>query len=370
MTVAATVNGSRPAIGSWLRDEIGQERGFYAGLAAFVLATIALAAFRGETVLPHMAEYGERIGRVVVALLSGLILVLCLRALLRGGEGLLLKSIFVSFKLIVRAKYLRFLYACVLLALFMAAFLYHKAYIPVLVPFRWDATFAQWEAALLGGRQPWEVIHPLVGYPPITILLDIVYASWVVMVFVVWSGLLISSRTPRALRMRYWRATFLSWIVIGLVMATGLSSAGPCFFGNVVPGVPDQFAGLTLYLAQVDALFPLSQMESREFLWDVYMGRSDLPGGISAMPSMHNAQAALFVAAGFALNRKLGVAMLIYGILIFIGSIHLGWHYALDGIVGVAAAAVIWWICGWQLLGASTDGRTGLQATPSPSEKS
>ncbi|MGX5841475.1 hypothetical protein ACWGTI_12205 [Mesorhizobium sp. ArgA1] len=30
----------------------------------------------------------------------------------------------------------------------------------------------------------------------------------------------------------------------------------------------------------------------------------------------------------------------------FFGSIHLGWHYAVDGIVGIAAALAIWWGCG------------------------
>jgi hypothetical protein len=38
--------------------------------------------------------------------------------------------------------------------------------------------------------------------------------------------------------------------------------------------------------------------------------------------------------------------MLIYAALIFVGSIHLGWHYAVDGIVGAAAAIAVWWCCG------------------------
>lgn len=35
--------------------------------------------------------------------------------------------------------------------------------------------------------------------------------------------------------------------------------------------------------------------------------------------------------------------------LIFIGSIHLGWHYAVDGLVAFAMMSAIWWAAGWFL---------------------
>ena len=348
--MATIVDGAKfTSLPAWIKLEFLRERGFYIGFAAFVFVTIILAALRGETLFPHLAEYGVRLVRVLAAAFSGLLIVLCLRALILGGNGSLLGSIFASAKSIIAMRFARFVYACVLLTFFMAAFLYHKTNIPIVTPFQWDATFAHWESAMLGGRQPWELIHPLVGYPPVTIALDLIYSSWVVMVFMVWAGLLVSARTPRQLRMRYWRATIISWLVIGVVMAMVFSSAGPCFFGDVVPAIPNPFAGLDQYLARVNQIFPLSQMVSRNFLWDVYTGQSELPGGISAMPSMHNAQAALFVAVGFSLSSRLGAAMLVYAILIFVGSIHLGWHYALDGIVGWIAAAAIWLACGWRL---------------------
>jgi hypothetical protein len=50
----------------------------------------------------------------------------------------------------------------------------------------------------------------------------------------------------------------------------------------------------------------------------------------------------LFVLAAYRVNRRFGHAMSVYAILIFIGSIHLAWHYAVDGIVGGAAAVVVW----------------------------
>ena len=64
------------------------------------------------------------------------------------------------------------------------------------------------------------------------------------------------------------------------------------------------------------------------------------------MPSMHNAQAALFAVFAYSLNRRFGHAMLAYAALVFVGSIHLAWHYAVDGIAGIAGALAIWWVCG------------------------
>jgi hypothetical protein len=33
-------------------------------------------------------------------------------------------------------------------------------------------------------------------------------------------------------------------------------------------------------------------------------------------------------------------------LLVLIGSVHLGWHYAVDGYVAIAAVTGFWWIAG------------------------
>ena len=83
-------------------------------------------------------------------------------------------------------------------------------------------------------------------------------------------------------------------------------------------------------------------------------------GGISAMPSLHNALAVLFACVAWHLSRSLGRIMTGYAAIVWIGSIHLGWHYALDGVVAFVATIALWSLSG--LMIQSTRGR--LYAKP------
>ena len=64
------------------------------------------------------------------------------------------------------------------------------------------------------------------------------------------------------------------------------------------------------------------------------------------MPSMHNATALLFVLASAGRPRWVRVALGVHCALIFIGSVHLGWHYAVDGYASMALALGLWWVTG------------------------
>jgi membrane-associated phospholipid phosphatase len=64
--------------------------------------------------------------------------------------------------------------------------------------------------------------------------------------------------------------------------------------------------------------------------------------GISAMPSVHNALAILFAFAAWRVNKPLGSIFAAYAVLIWVGSIHLGWHYAIDGLAAAGLTLGIW----------------------------
>jgi len=75
--------------------------------------------------------------------------------------------------------------------------------------------------------------------------------------------------------------------------------------------------------------------------------RYGVGGGISAMPSMHMSIVTLFVLAGWSVSRRWGLLATAFFVVIFLGSIHLGYHYAVDGYVSMALTTVIWVVSGW-----------------------
>jgi hypothetical protein len=84
-------------------------------------------------------------------------------------------------------------------------------------------------------------------------------------------------------------------------------------------------------------------------MWNLYLvnGRDDkIAGAIAAMPSLHVASACAFYLVARISNRRLGWAFFTFLVLMLLGSIHLGWHYAIDGYAGIAGTIAIWWGCG------------------------
>lgn len=335
------------SFGAWAVRELRANCLIYGLIAAFVLYTFVVAAMAGDSLLPFFYTYVHRGVRALVLLCCAGILAVAVRSLVQDEvESPLAYVRSYLFTPESRRTVAAFSFGCTTLAVFMGAFLYNKTMIPDFAPFSWDPVFAAWDRSLFFGRQPWEVLHPLIGYPAITIGIDFLYSAWVPLVFVVWSGLLISPRASRALRQRFWLATVLSWIIVGLGMATSLSSAGPCFVPMLFPGLAGEYAGLNAYLERVNDGFILTSALSKDYLWEIYASATGEPGGISAMPSMHNAQAVLFVLASYPVSRRLGHLMVAYAVVIFVGSVHLAWHYAVDGFVAAAAALAVWWIAG------------------------
>lgn len=326
--------------------EFRENRIFYIILGLWLAYTVAGSILRSDGFIGELAEYGGRAARAAFVLGCAVVTVAAIRVLLSRPEKPL-KALAVSLAVMMPGRtVIRYVYGMAVFTVFMAAFLHNKMLIPEISPFAWDETFSQLDKALFGGYQPWQLLQPILGYPPVTRLLDYAYVGWVPGVFLFWSWMIASPSVPANLRRRFWTATILSWILLGIVMATVFSSAGPFFPPQFLPAQAGDYTELNAYLADLHQTFMLSSSFTKEHLLEVYTGVTTEPGGISAMPSMHNAQAMLFVLAAYRVNRVFGHLMLGYAVIIFVASIMLAWHYAVDGLIGIAGAYAIWWTVG------------------------
>jgi len=70
--------------------------------------------------------------------------------------------------------------------------------------------------------------------------------------------------------------------------------------------------------------------------------QSGLGSGITAMPSMHCAIAFLYWIAVRRISPKWGAFFAVFFFITWISSVHLAYHYAVDGLVSLLAVAAIW----------------------------
>jgi hypothetical protein len=213
--------------------------------------------------------------------------------------------------------------------------------IPSFQPFRWDLTLMEFDRSLHFGHMPWELIHSFLAVPLLTKVIDILYASWFVLLFTV--AICMAFSCDAKLRLQFFISFFSTWTILGTAMATALFSAGPCYYGRIVSG-NDPYMPLMDYLDLVHReVSPLYAITAQEYLWDAYTSGIHIPGGgISAMPSLHVAIAVLCALVVWKMNRVFGAFLWGYAVIIIIGSVHLGWHYAVDGYVSILATIAIW----------------------------
>lgn len=233
---------------------------------------------------------------------------------------------------------------------FLASFVHFKMRIPELGGFQWDDAFHEMDKVLFGGQTAFEFLAPVYEFPLLVSVLDKMYSLWIPGIFVFWCWVAYDARLPMALRQQYLVATVATWTLGGIVLATVFGSVGPCFFGDIHAGQPDPFAGLVDKLRAINDSYPLVALPVQQGLLDAFRHPGvDVVGGISAMPSMHNAQAAIFVLIALRLNRWLVLGTTLFGGVIVSGSIILGWHYAVDSLAGLVIALVVWHASGFLL---------------------
>lgn len=204
----------------------------------------------------------------------------------------------------------------------MIAFMWVKPLLNYLVPFRADPLLADLDHLLFFGHDPWALLEPL-AFPAAGLVYHPLWFG--AMVFAL---LMAANAKASAQRSAVLLSYFVLWSVAGPLIHVALPAAGPIFYERM--GYGPRFAGLD------------GGPETREvadYLWSIYASKSFGAGsGISAMPSMHVTISSWIVITFHVFAKSWRWLALVAWAVIFTLSMALGWHYALDGIVGAVAA--------------------------------
>jgi membrane-associated phospholipid phosphatase len=248
----------------------------------------------------------------------------------------------------LRARWL--ILAILMVGLTLPLFQLFKQHILPARGFPFDPYVAALDRFLFAGHDAWRITHALFGSVGGTLFFDRVYALWLPMMFVFPMIAVMAARDERV-RARLLGCWIISWMLIAVLGAWAFGSAGPCYYIQLV-GPNAGFSELNARLAALGVAAQkegqvLAALDFQAMLLAEHRTTDLLPaGGISAMPSMHVAMATLFALSGYRIYRPLGHVMALYAVLIWIGSVHLGWHYASDGIAGAAMMALLWHVSG------------------------
>ncbi|MGC4251743.1 MAG: phosphatase PAP2 family protein [Sphingobium sp.] len=204
---------------------------------------------------------------------------------------------------------------------------------------------------MLFGQDAWRITHSLLPTAGATKVIDSLYHGWF-LPMVIGVALCSFAAPDSILARRYLIAYILLWTVQGSLLAFWMPAAGPALH-DMMQGGSTPFTALTHELASQDIWLKaqgfggLGALDCQERLLKLFGTENfAIGGGISAMPSLHNAMSALFALAAWKLRRTMGVIATLYALFIWIGSVHLGWHYAVDGIVAWIATLMCWWFAG------------------------
>ena len=141
-----------------------------------------------------------------------------------------------------RARWLNAAPMIATLVYFILCFSTIKQLVPVINPFSFDMTFMELDRTLHFGMDPWRILQPILGYAPITFILNLVYNLWFVIVWMAWVWMAFAKRQSE-LRLQYLLAYILGWSIGGSLLAVVFSSAGPVYYGNLGLGA-DPYAFL------------------------------------------------------------------------------------------------------------------------------
>ncbi|MEK7660420.1 MAG: phosphatase PAP2 family protein [Pseudomonadota bacterium] len=230
-----------------------------------------------------------------------------------------------------------------LIALTLGGYSFWKQQVANIGGFAFDKALVKIDLMLHGGALPQELLDRIIAFPVMAIFIDAFYIFWFPIQLVVIASMSFQ-KIASFHRYRYLLTFGLNYLVIGVIAANLVSTAGPVYFERLNPG-SDIYAHHMAILDQITPSFQLHATQWQDALWAAYIS-SPSYSYISAFPSMHVANAMLV----FLISLKYGLLIRISGFLFLfltlVGSIFLGWHYAADGYAAILIVLGEWWLAG------------------------
>ena len=223
--------------------------------------------------------------------------------------------------------------ALLLAAAAACAFLPLKYAIPREVAFWLDKPLAAAERTLFGA-DPWLLCDRLFGWAAVP--MDWLYGSWLPTQSLVFFLVILSRPSPAKTRALV--AYGAGWFALGVVAAALFASAGPIFFDRLLGGNSFEPLQSTLHARGVW----IATAESDKMWASLASQRPGPVAGISAVPSIHVAISLWIYLSARSMAPRFTIPALAYFVLIWIGSVQLGWHYVTDGLVGAIGMLAIW----------------------------
>jgi membrane-associated phospholipid phosphatase len=203
-----------------------------------------------------------------------------------------------------------------------------KASVPLLRPELFDADLLDLERTIFG-NDPAQILHSILGTGISAHILSWLYASFIV--FLPLSLALFLVFSPKLqMGMFFVTAQCINW-ALGAASYFLIPSLGPVY------AAPNMFTHLA----------PTEADRLQDMLWDdrvSFLSHIDYGPlqAIAAFASLHIAMSFTVALAAqmLGLNRKLRIALWTWLVVMFIGTIYLGWHYVIDDVAGIAMGAI------------------------------
>lgn len=215
-----------------------------------------------------------------------------------------------------------------LLAATLSVYTNIKMRLPILADRLYDDVFLAADRLLLGEHFHETLVGFVSSSRAITGILDLAYAG-TNLIFVICLGILWLHSEIRKVRVLLLSYCFC--YILGIIISVEFPSYGLFFFE------PEHYEFLDQFNSDRYQWGLKRDFEANRRLYESDGIVRTMPfSGITAFPSLHVAHMTIVTMVGWRHHRYLGWGFLAFSIVGTISTVALGWHYAVDGIAGIA----------------------------------